>query len=69
MPSTIEAYTYLDELRESGQTNMFGAGSYVESEFGISKKEAKDFVLGWMEAVENDTWDMDEHEFMEKVKN
>ncbi len=69
MPSTIEAYTYLDELRESGACNMFGSGSYVESNFGISKKEAKDFVLGWMEAVENDTWDMDEHEFMEKVKN
>lgn len=69
MPGITEAYTYLDELRESGATNMFGAGSYVESEFGISKNEAKDFVLGWMEAVENNTWDMEEHEFLEKVKN
>ena len=57
----IEAYTYLDNLRESGETNMFGAGSYVESEFGISKSEAKEFLLGWMKAVEEDTWDMEAH--------
>ena len=69
MPSTIEAYTYLDELRESGTCNMFGSGSYVESNFGISKNEAQVFVLGWMKAVENDTWDMDKHELIEEVKN
>ena len=66
MVDKIEAYTYLDELRESGATNMFGAGPYVESEFGISKKEAKEFVLGWMTAVEGGTWDMEAHEAVEK---
>jgi hypothetical protein len=25
--------TYLDELRESGETNMFGAGGYLDAEF------------------------------------
>jgi hypothetical protein len=44
-----EVSEYLDELRESGETNMFGAGAYVEREFGISREEAKTFVLYWME--------------------
>lgn len=68
LPSIIEAYTYLDELRESGATNMFGSGSYVKSEFDISETEAQELVLGWMGAVEAGTWDMDEHEFVEKTE-
>ena len=68
MVETIEAYTYLDELRDSGVTNMFGAGPYVKSNFGISDEEAKEFVLGWMKAVEDGTWDMEAHEAVEKQK-
>ncbi len=30
---TDEHLEYLDELRESGDTNMYGAGSYLEREF------------------------------------
>ena len=66
MVDKIEAYTYLDELRDSGKTNMFGAGPYVESHFGISKNEAKEFVSGWMCSVEDGTWDMEAHEAVEK---
>ena len=32
---------YLDALRESGITNMYGAGSYLQDEFGMTKQEAK----------------------------
>ena len=39
---------YLDGLRESGVTNMFGAGAYVEEEFGISRKDAKEILMYWM---------------------
>ena len=41
---------YLDELRESGVTNMFGAGSYLRREF-FDLDEAKSHeVLGyWMQ--------------------
>jgi len=45
----IEAFEYLDELRESGVTNMFGAGEYLEDFFGLEKKEAKRILLKWME--------------------
>jgi hypothetical protein len=41
--------TYLDELRESGITNVFGAAPYVQEAFGLEKGEAKKVLLEWME--------------------
>ena len=38
-------FQYLDDLRESGQVNMFGSGAYIQSAFGLSRYEAKDVVL------------------------
>lgn len=46
---TDEHLDYLDDLRESGDTNMYGAGPYVVERFGITKKEARDIVKYWME--------------------
>ncbi len=43
-----EVFDYLDTLRESGVTNMFGAGPYIEAEFGVDKKEARRLLLEWM---------------------
>lgn len=39
---------YLDDLRESGVTNMFGAGSYLEQDFDLSKERAGEMLLFWM---------------------
>ena len=44
----LEAFTYLDELRESGETNMFGAAPYLQSELGWSKREAETLTSRWM---------------------
>ena len=41
-------FQYLDDLRESGQVNMFGSCEYLQSAFGLSRYEAKDVVLEWM---------------------
>lgn len=43
-------FNFLDNLRESGATNMFGAGPYVESTFGVSRSEARALVIEWMES-------------------
>ena len=43
-------FNYLDELRESGETNMFGAGPYLEREFGLNKIDAMAVVVKWMES-------------------
>ena len=48
MATQEEVSKYLNALRETGVTNMFGAGKYVEGEFGVSKKEAGEFVKIWM---------------------
>ena len=43
---------YLDELRDSGVTNMFGSGSYVQKEFDININEAHNYVAEWMRTFE-----------------
>ena len=45
---TKEHLEYLDALRQSGVTNMFGAGQYIQEEFGLDEWQAKDVVLHWM---------------------
>ena len=45
---TDEMLQYLDDLRESGATNMFGAGSYVADEFDLDKKDSSAVLLYWM---------------------
>ena len=44
-----EVFGYLNELRESGDTNMFGARPYIMGEFDMEAKEAKRILLLWME--------------------
>jgi len=46
--SQAEVSNYLDGLRQSGVTNMFGAAPYVERDFGLSPKEAKEATVHWM---------------------
>lgn len=44
-----ECYIYLEDLRRSGVTNMYGAGSYLVSTFDISKERAKEILKYWMD--------------------
>jgi hypothetical protein len=43
-----EIFEYLDELRESAVTNMFGAGPYLQRFFGMTKAEAGEYLTKWM---------------------
>jgi uncharacterized protein YciI len=51
--SDLTEYTehleYLDELRESGVVNMFGARPYLQQEFGLSKAESGKVLSLWMD--------------------
>ena len=49
MASLTQMFEYLDELRESGVTNMFGAGPYVERRFDLPASEANDVLVRWMD--------------------
>ena len=51
---TREHLEYLDDLRESGETNMFGAGTYLESEFNLVRPVAREILVYWMESFGND---------------
>lgn len=48
MVANEDHLNYLDELRESGVVNMFGAGPYLEEEFDLSKQEARTILKEWM---------------------
>ena len=45
-----DVFEYLEDLRESGETNMFGAHLYVMETFEIDKSMAIKFVSTWMES-------------------
>jgi hypothetical protein len=45
-----EIFKYLQDLRDSGAINMWGAGAYLEDEFGLTRREAKAALLDWFES-------------------
>jgi hypothetical protein len=48
-PTKVEIKEFLDELRESGTTNMCGAAIDLRGEFGMSKQESRTALKVWME--------------------
>lgn len=49
-----DMFTYLDELRASGATNMFGAGSYLAAEYALERREASKVLMAWMDTFGSD---------------
>ena len=43
-----EFFEFLDELRESGEVNMYGAAPYLVKEFGMPKMTAYKILDEWM---------------------
>ena len=43
-------FEYLNDLRDSGVTNMFGAAVYLQRDFGLSRQESRDILLKWMQS-------------------
>lgn len=43
---------FLLALRDSGVTNMFGAAPYLQTEFGLDKREAREILANWMRSFE-----------------
>ena len=52
-----EYFTYLNELRDSGVTNMNGAPRYLCDEFGLDKYAARDIVKRWIASFDELTED------------
>jgi hypothetical protein len=49
---TEEHFQYLDDLRESGRTNMWGAAVYLEDEMDVPHLDAQKFLIHWMKTFE-----------------
>lgn len=47
---TDEHIDFLDDLRESGVTNMFGARPYLAERFGLDRQESSKIHQYWMES-------------------
>lgn len=41
-------FEFLNRLRESGETNMFGASPYLACAFDIPRREASKILSEWM---------------------
>ena len=46
--TTNEYWIYLENLRRSGVTNMFGAAPYLATVFGLDNGEASKILADWM---------------------
>jgi len=55
LPTQKQVNTFLDALRDSGKTNMFGATPYIQKRFHITKYDAQRFLLKWMETFNEQT--------------
>lgn len=47
---TNDHKNYLDALRKSGVTNMFGAAPYLMARFGMDKATARKVLAAWMDS-------------------
>jgi hypothetical protein len=50
-----EVLNYLNDLRESGITNMFDARPYIIENFIVDEEEAKRLLMLWMKNYNSDS--------------
>lgn len=46
--TTNQYWIFLENLRKSGVTNMFGATPYLMEAFELSESDAKEILIDWM---------------------
>jgi len=49
-----QVFTFLDDLREEGSINMFGAPREVQDTFGVNRNVAMDIFTAWTEELKHD---------------
>ena len=50
----LEVFYYLNDLRASNQTNMFGVTPYIQNEFGLNRAQSIKILLLWMNNFHED---------------
>ena len=51
MSNVRAEFEFLNRLRESGETNMYGASPYLACAFDLPKREASKILVEWMSWV------------------
>lgn len=51
-----EYWIYLENLRKSGVTNMYGAAPYLEEAFDLEPAEARKILADWMQNYNPDDY-------------
>ena len=51
MSNVRAEFEFLNRLRESVETNMYGASPYLACAFSLPKREASKILVEWMEWV------------------
>ena len=57
MRTTNEYWIYLEQLRRSGVTNMFGAVPYIMDEFDVDRAEASKILSNWMKNYNSEDYE------------
>lgn len=50
-------FTYLNQLRESGETNMMGAVPYLQRQFpelAVDRDRAREILFAWMHSFDKE---------------
>ena len=47
-------FAFLDALRSSGVTNMWGAGAYLDEAFGLGRGLSRSVLADWMESFSDE---------------
>ena len=48
----IKCFDWLEDLRQSGIVNMYGARPYLAEAFELNKEESRNILIKWMENYE-----------------
>ena len=54
MSNVRAEFEFLNRLRESGETNMYGASPYLACAFDLPKREASKILVEWMSWVDEE---------------
>lgn len=60
MKTENKYWIYLENLRRSGETNMYGATPYLQKAFGLTKSEARRILVNWMSNYNPDDYKEEE---------
>ena len=67
-PKQKRYFNYLNRLRKLGITNMFGAGPYLEKEFNLNKRKAREVLANYMKSFNEGTCGYDRDVNGKKLK-